>query len=134
MQLDGDGWWMRVGFLRRTMIAARMMKPLPYWWCIILVCRREFGGPWIDALFTRNARSQRSSFLCGNRAPARFQRIVLFVAMAKLCSMFPLISARGTRVSSYHGRERCNDFSIGIELEGTDTLAIPMRSTSSWWR
>lgn len=26
-------------------------------------------------------------------------------------------------VSSYHGRERCNDFSIGIELEGTDTLA-----------
>ncbi|WP_414648112.1 1,6-anhydro-N-acetylmuramyl-L-alanine amidase AmpD [Castellaniella sp.] len=25
-------------------------------------------------------------------------------------------------VSSFHGRERCNDFSIGIELEGTDTL------------
>ena len=25
-------------------------------------------------------------------------------------------------VSSLHGRERCNDFSIGIELEGTDTL------------
>ena len=24
-------------------------------------------------------------------------------------------------VSMYHGRERCNDFSIGIELEGTDT-------------
>lgn len=26
-------------------------------------------------------------------------------------------------VSSYNARERCNDFSIGIELEGTDTLA-----------
>jgi len=25
-------------------------------------------------------------------------------------------------VSRYCGRERCNDFSIGIELEGTDTL------------
>ncbi len=25
--------------------------------------------------------------------------------------------------SLYNGRERCNDFSIGIELEGTDTLA-----------
>ena len=24
-------------------------------------------------------------------------------------------------VSLYQGRERCNDFSIGIELEGTDT-------------
>jgi AmpD protein len=26
-------------------------------------------------------------------------------------------------VSSWQGRENCNDFSIGIELEGTDTLA-----------
>lgn len=26
-------------------------------------------------------------------------------------------------VSSYKGREKCNDFSIGIELEGTDSLA-----------
>lgn len=25
-------------------------------------------------------------------------------------------------MSQYQGRERCNDFSIGIELEGTDTL------------
>ncbi len=25
-------------------------------------------------------------------------------------------------VSSYQGRERCNDFSIGIELEGTETI------------
>jgi AmpD protein len=25
-------------------------------------------------------------------------------------------------VSSWRGRPRCNDFSIGIELEGTDTL------------
>lgn len=25
--------------------------------------------------------------------------------------------------SNYQGRERCNDFSIGIELEGTDTIA-----------
>ena len=25
-------------------------------------------------------------------------------------------------ISCFQGRERCNDFSIGIELEGTDTL------------
>lgn len=25
-------------------------------------------------------------------------------------------------LSSYHGREKCNDFSIGIELEGTDDI------------
>jgi Negative regulator of beta-lactamase expression len=27
-------------------------------------------------------------------------------------------------VSCYQGRERCNDFSIGIELEGTDFTAF----------
>ncbi len=25
-------------------------------------------------------------------------------------------------VSSWHGRESCNDFSIGVELEGTDSV------------
>ena len=25
-------------------------------------------------------------------------------------------------VSRFEGRERCNDFSVGVELEGTDTL------------
>lgn len=41
--------------------------------------------------------------------------------MAKWFSMFLLISERHAGVSMYQGRERCNDFSIGIELEGTDT-------------
>ena len=38
-------------------------------------------------------------------------------------------------VSRYAGRERCNDFSIGIELEGTDTCPTPTPSTrpcASW--
>ncbi len=29
-------------------------------------------------------------------------------------------------VSSYRGRQRCNDFSIGIELEGTDRRAYTL--------
>ncbi len=30
-------------------------------------------------------------------------------------------------ISSFQGRERCNDFSIGIELEGTDTVPYTAR-------
>ncbi len=42
----------------------------------------------------------------------------------KSSNMCLLISVRGMRAcQTIRGRERCNDFSIGIELEGTDTLA-----------
>jgi AmpD protein len=44
----------------------------------------------------------------------RFGRITQFVPFAK--------RAWHAGVSSFKGRERCNDFSIGIELEGTDDL------------
>lgn len=37
--------------------------------------------------------------------------------------MFLSINVHGMRESLSIRRERCNDFSIGIELEGTDTLA-----------
>ncbi len=80
----------------------------------------EFGGPWIDRLF------------CGDLAAAADPR---FDAVAGLrVSAHALIDRRGVisqyvpfplrawhaGVSSYRGRECCNDFSIGIELEGTD--------------
>ncbi len=82
----------------------------------------EFGGPWIDRLF------------CGDLAVAADPR---FAAIAALrVSAHALIDRHGTisqyvpfqqrawhaGASSYRGREACNDFSIGIELEGTDEL------------
>jgi AmpD protein len=82
----------------------------------------EFGGPWIDRLF------------CGDLAAAADPR---FEAIGGLqVSAHALIDRRGTisqyvpfqqrawhaGVSNYRGREACNDFSIGIELEGTDEL------------
>jgi AmpD protein len=82
----------------------------------------EFGGPWIDRLF------------CGDLPATADPR---FDAVAPLrVSAHALIDRRGAisqyvpfqqrawhaGVSSYRGREACNDFSIGIELEGTDEL------------
>ena len=38
--------------------------------------------------------------------------------------MYLLTNAPGTRGNqAIEGRERCNDFSIGIELEGTESIA-----------
>lgn len=83
----------------------------------------EYGGPWIDRLFT-------------NALPPEVHPYFATVAALKVSSHL-LIRRDGTPVqyvpfhrrawhagaSSYRGRERCNDFSIGIELEGTDEHA-----------
>ena len=93
----------------------------------------EFGGPWIDRLFTGNLPRGRASVVSrpspalrclGPRADAsrRASRAVRAVRPARL--------ARGA-VSAWQGRSACNDFSIGIELEGTDDTPYTTRSTSS---
>ena len=83
----------------------------------------EFGGPWIDRLFTGN--------LPGS-AHASFAEIaalrVSAHAVIRRDGAITQYVAFGSRAwhagqSSYQGREACNDFSIGIELEGTDLLA-----------
>jgi N-acetyl-anhydromuramoyl-L-alanine amidase len=82
----------------------------------------EFGGPWIDRLFT-------------NALPPEVHPYFAEVASLRVSSHLS-ITRDGTVTqyvkftdrawhagkSSYAGREACNDFSIGVELEGTDTL------------
>ena len=36
--------------------------------------------------------------------------------------------------SSWEGRENCNDYSLGVELEGTDTLPYTARQYAALWR
>jgi len=83
----------------------------------------EFGGPWIDRLFT-------------NSLPPDVHPYFAEVANLRVSSHL-LIRRRGGLVqyvslnkrawhagqSCFEGRECCNDFSIGIELEGSDELA-----------
>ena len=80
----------------------------------------EFGGDDIANLFTGNLDAKKHPFFAeidGLRVSAhcviyRDGRIEQFVPFHK--------RAWHAGVSSFQGRPRCNDFSIGIELEGTD--------------
>lgn len=82
----------------------------------------EFGGPGIVELFT-------------NRLDPSYHPYYAQIASLKVSSHF-VIRRDGALLqfvpcakrawhageSSWRGRERCNDFSVGVELEGTDEL------------
>lgn len=82
----------------------------------------EFGGPYIDALFTNKLdwnlhpyftkiKGLKVSSHCLIRRDGSITQYVPFTERAWHAG-----------VSEFEGREDCNDFSIGIELEGTDVL------------
>jgi len=83
----------------------------------------RFGGPWIERLFTNALPPDVHPFfreIADLRVSAhlvirRGGRVVQYVPFQR--------RAWHAGVSSYRGRSRCNDFSIGIELEGTDRRA-----------
>ncbi len=82
----------------------------------------EFGGPWIDDLFLGRLDCQaHASFidLQGLRVSSHF----LIRRDGELIQYVPLHRrAWHAGISSFEGRQSCNDFSIGIELEGADHL------------
>ena len=82
----------------------------------------EFGGPWIDALFTNTLPTGHHPY---------FAEIAGLTVSAHLCirrdgeivQYVPFdLRAWHAGKSQYQGRDNCNDFSIGIELEGTDEI------------
>jgi AmpD protein len=81
----------------------------------------EFGGPWIDRLFTNTLPADEHPYfaeIVGLEVSAHF----LIRRDGELVQYVP-VDRRAWHAgeSSFEGRERCNDFSIGIELEGEDT-------------
>lgn len=83
----------------------------------------EFGGPWIDALFSGTLDADAHPYFA-DIAHLRVSAHCLIRRDGEIVQYVPFDKrAWHAGVSRYQGRERCNDFSIGIELEGTDTLA-----------
>jgi AmpD protein len=80
----------------------------------------EYGGPWIDLLFT-NALPRDVHPYFATVADLRVSAHLLIRRDGELVQYVPFDRrAWHAGVSSWHGRERCNDYSIGIELEGSD--------------
>jgi N-acetyl-anhydromuramoyl-L-alanine amidase len=81
----------------------------------------EFGGPWIDRLFTGTLPAEAHPEF-RERAGLRVSAHTLIRRDGEIVQYVPF-SARAWHAgqSEYRGRAGCNDFSIGIELEGTDS-------------
>ncbi|HXU93481.1 MAG TPA: 1,6-anhydro-N-acetylmuramyl-L-alanine amidase AmpD [Gallionella sp.] len=82
----------------------------------------EFGGDGVQRLFTNTLDAEAHPYyrtIAGLKVSAHFfirrdGRLIQFVPCSK--------RAWHAGVSAWQGRERCNDFSVGLELEGCDTL------------
>lgn len=80
----------------------------------------EFGGPEVEDLFLGRldtARDPRLAALAGLQVSAHF-----FIRRDGACVQFVAIDRRAWHagVSAFQGRAGCNDFSVGIELEGLE--------------
>ncbi|MDP9066323.1 MAG: 1,6-anhydro-N-acetylmuramyl-L-alanine amidase AmpD [Pseudomonadota bacterium] len=83
----------------------------------------EFGGPWIGRLFTNALPPDVHPYF----AEIGGMRVSAHVSVARdgAITQYVRFDDRAWHAgrSQYEGRDGCNDFSIGIELEGTDTIA-----------
>lgn len=80
----------------------------------------EFGGPYVEQLFTNTLSAEEHPYF----AEIHEMKVSahLFVRRDGQLIQFVPFHERAWHAgqSTFHGRDRCNDFSIGIELEGDD--------------
>lgn len=80
----------------------------------------EYGGPWIDRLFTNDLPSEEHEYF--RQVAALLVSSHLLIRRDGECVQYVPFDKRAWHAgaSNFCGRERCNDFSIGIEIEGVD--------------
>lgn len=82
----------------------------------------EFGGPWIDDLFCNRLDPEAHPYFAGIHT-LRVSSHLLIRRDGAVVQYVPFHQrAWHAGESCYQGRRRCNDYAIGIELEGTDWL------------
>ena len=82
----------------------------------------EFGGPWIERLFTGTLPPEAHPYF----ADVASLRVSAHLVVSRDGSVTQYVKF-GDRAwhagqSRFEGREACNDFSIGVELEGADSV------------
>jgi N-acetyl-anhydromuramoyl-L-alanine amidase len=80
----------------------------------------EYGGPWIDQLFTNRLDPGAHPYFA-TIAGLKLSAHLLIRRDGELVQYVPFHRrAWHAGESSWQGKKHCNDFSVGIELEGTD--------------
>lgn len=83
----------------------------------------EFGGDCISELFCNCLNPEQHPYFAGI-AHLRVSSHLLIRRDGEVLQFVPFDArAWHAGVSKFHGRTACNDFAVGIELEGTDDLA-----------
>lgn len=80
----------------------------------------EFGGPWINHLFTNRLDPEQAPYFAEIHE-LRVSSHLLIRRTGEVIQYVPFVKrAWHAGESCFQGQFQCNDFSIGIELEGTD--------------
>src|SRR5690606_20105001 len=82
----------------------------------------RFGGPWIDDLFTNRLDPNAHPYFASIRGLEVSAHVL--IARDGMPTQYVGFGERAWHAgaSSYRGRSGCNDFSVGIELEGADDV------------
>jgi AmpD protein len=82
----------------------------------------DFGGPWIERLFTNDLPPAAHPYFA-EIGPLRVSSHLLVQRDGSI-TQYVKFTDRAWHAgrSQFEGRDACNDFSVGIELEGADTV------------
>ncbi len=122
MRIDRDGWLSKAKRCESPNQDQRPPGIVPELLVVhnISLPPGQFGGPWIEDLFLNRLDPDAHPYF-REIHQLRVSAHLLIRRSGELLQFVPFHRrAWHAGESCYQGREHCNDFSIGIELEGTD--------------